>query len=79
MKIFALTSTDLTGLSGPMGTEATSVNWIKYFKSVENARKYAEKDFDGDINWELDDIDGGITSGDLRYVSYNIGEIELED
>ena len=44
-KIFSLTSTNLTHLGGPMGTEYTTTNFIKYFTTVQLAKNYAEADF----------------------------------
>jgi hypothetical protein len=43
--VYSLTSEDLSNLGGPMGCEHTSTNFIKYFKDVEKAKKYAFKDY----------------------------------
>ena len=80
--IFKLVSTDMTHLGGPMGSEYTTTNFVKYFSSVDNAKKHAEKDF-GDqrtepIEWKKKNK-SGFTSGDLRYVMYDIESVVLED
>ena len=84
MKIFALESTDLTHLGGCMGSEYTTTNYVKYFKSIKKAKKFAEKEYDkysdDKIKWHIDDEDQDITtSGDLSFVEYQISEIKTED
>jgi len=83
--VWRLESTNLTHLGGPMGTEYTTTNWNKFFRSIENAKKFAEHDFNMDrgthklkkITWEQ--IDDYLTSGDLAFVSYDIYPVKLED
>ena len=80
MKIYALESENLTGLGGRMGTEHTTTNWIKYFSSIDFAKKYAEKHYKiwnkEPIKWKKDGKE--IISGDLGFVMYIITEIKLE-
>ena len=72
-----LTSENLTNIGRPMGTEYTTTNWDKYFKTVKKAKAYAEKDYREKIKWEKDG--SGITSGDLSYVMYDIKPVKMED
>jgi hypothetical protein len=78
MKIYQLTSENLTGLGGPMGTERTTINWVKPFDSLETAQAYAVNDYEGDeeIEWKKDG-EGKWHSQDLRWVMYYIHEVEL--
>lgn len=75
-ELFTLRSVNLTDLGGPMGTETTWDNYIKYFNSIEAARAYAEKEFGEKIRWAKDG--SGLTSGDLRHVAYDIEKIKIE-
>lgn len=85
--MWELISEDLTGLGGPMGTDNTPINFRKFFKSIENAKKYAEKDYKcGKISWRVskdyvhyNSSKYSVTSGDLGYVMYRIRKIETED
>lgn len=75
LEIYKLTSENLTNLGGPMGSEYTFSNWEKYFTSIESAKKYAEKDYGDKIKWK-----GGKrkpSSGDLRYVMYEIEKLNV--
>ena len=47
--MFQLESENLSGLGGPMGTESTSINWVKPFASLGAAKGYAEKDYSRQI------------------------------
>lgn len=80
--IYILESNDLSGLGGPMGSERIITNFVKYFYSIDNAKKYAEEDYlkykPEPIKWKKA-RNGGITSGDLLFVEYNIGKIKIED
>ena len=79
MKIYQLTSENLSGLGGPMGSERTTINWVKPFESLEAAQKYAENDYEGKdkIKWTKDKKEAQWCSGDLHWVMYHIHEIEL--
>ncbi len=80
MAIYILSSENLTQLGGPMGTERTSINWTKYCKTVEQAKKIAEKDYNksrGPIEWIKEGKDGWRTQ-DLGYVMYHIKKIKVE-
>lgn len=77
MKIYQLTSENLQGLGGPMGTEKTTVNWVKPFESVETAMAYAVNDYEGDEEVKWTKGTAGWHSQDLRWVMYYIHEVEL--
>lgn len=74
--MFCLESEDLTGLGGPMGTEQTSTNFRLYFKTLEDAKAHAEKNYKATIKWNKKD--GEWSSGDLSYVMYHITKIKLQ-
>jgi len=77
--MYELTSTDLTNLGGPMGTESTSENFHKLFASLESAKSAAERDYNqsrGPIKWKRNGR--GWTSGDLGYVMYDIEKVRVE-
>jgi hypothetical protein len=74
-KIYSLTSTNLTGLGGMMGTERTDVNYIKYFTTIEFAKKNAEKEYKKKIDWLKEG--GKVRSGDLRWVMYDIETVKI--
>ncbi len=81
--IYILESNDLSTVGGPMGSERITTNFVKYFYSIDNAKKYAEEDYfnyyagDESIKWKK--TPHGITSGDLRSVEYNIEKTKIED
>jgi hypothetical protein len=80
--IFKLISENLTNLGGPMGTEHTFANWVKYFDSVDNAKEYAMKDYTngGILRWTFEwvmDLNGW-RSPDLGFVMYHINEVKVE-
>jgi hypothetical protein len=85
MFIYELESEDLTGLGGPMGSEQTSTNWRRFFKGIKRAKKVAEDDYKENsepdtrekIRWSTSGE--GLTTGDLRFVMYNIRRIKVED
>ena len=72
--MYSLTSENLTHLGGPMGSEYTTTNWRKYFETLEEAKEYAEKDYNGKekIKWSGSNK---IHSQDLLFVMYQIEEI----
>lgn len=49
--IYKLISENLTNLGGPMGSEYTYNNFVKYFDSIKKAKEYAEKDYGKAIPW----------------------------
>ena len=80
--MFELESENLTGLGGPMGTEETTINWRKFFTTVEKAKEFAEKDYKKkggreEFDWHEDD--GEWCSGDLLFVMYNIRPVKVEE
>jgi hypothetical protein len=77
MKIYQLTSENLQGLGGPMGTERTTVNWVKPFESLETAQAYAENDYEGKEKLKWSKVEKSWHSQDLSWVMYHIHEVEL--
>ena len=89
--MYKLKSEDLSTL-GSMGS-TTRTNFIKYFETVEEAKEYAQNDYDSHnskyrrkaqkIKWKhrLDpprDIDN-YCSGDMGFVMYDIDLLTIED
>jgi hypothetical protein len=73
---FELVATDLTHLGGPMGTEKTYTIFRKAFNSVDDAKKFAEKDHKKrdnreKIQWKCSK-DNTWTSQDLLSHAYEI-------
>jgi hypothetical protein len=80
MNIFELTSENLSGLGGPMGTERTSINYQKPFADLQKAKDFAIKEYGKEIEWRTNTSSGkddGLRSDDLGYVMYYIKETEL--
>ena len=75
--MYKLVSENLTNLGGPMGTEYTFDNWVKYFHSIKNAKKHAENDYGEKIDWKK--TKKRTHSPDLGYVMYQIYPIKFED
>lgn len=80
--MYSLMSENLSGLGGPMGSEHTTTNWVKYFFTKGNAKVYAERDYKEnggteDIKWVR--TNNGIRTQDLGFVMYHIDEIVVED
>jgi hypothetical protein len=77
MKIYQLTSENLSGLGGPMGSERTYNNWVRPYDSHEAAMLAAEIDYNGkeEIQWTKGT--NGWHSQDLGYVMYYINEVEV--
>lgn len=83
LTIFQLTSENLTGLGGPMGTERTWDNWSRPYRDLASAKAAAEVDYNKHagkdaekIIWKHAKPDYWFTQ-DLRFVMYNIYEIEV--
>jgi hypothetical protein len=81
--MYKLTSENLSNLGGPMGSEYTTTNWEKYFKTIPAAKAYAEKDYSksekrSKIKWTRGDVRGSLTSGDLSWVMYDIEPVKCE-
>lgn len=79
--IYELESENLTKLGGRMGTESTSTNWVRYFSSIDKAKKAAEKDYKKNggedvIKWSKSRY--GSSSQDLLFVQYSIQPIKVE-
>lgn len=69
--MFTLTIEDLTHLGSSMGTEYTTSDEY-HFSSIDAAKRYAEKHYNGSrgkIQWKGKTR---LTSGDLGYVMYSI-------
>ena len=75
--MFELTSEDLPILGVPSGSEYTTDNYRKFFKTVAAAKAFAEKEYKKPIKWT--NRDGEYCSGDLNYVMYTIRLVEVED
>ena len=74
MTLYELTIEDMTTL-GHMGSSPT-VKERKMFLDPNDARAYAEADYEKDIKWTAL-RKGSWTSGDLRYVMYSIHAREV--
>jgi hypothetical protein len=83
IQIYSLTSTNLTGLGGPMGTESTTINYIKYFTSGEKAANYAIKEYvkESKRSFGKENLKKLLKREyvDLGYVGYKISKIKLEE
>lgn len=75
--LYQLVSENLSNLGGPMGTEYTTTNYRKFFKTVVAAKKSAEKEYGKRINWTKKK-DGNLRSPDLAYVMYHINAVNVE-
>jgi len=82
--IYELESENLTKLGGPMGTERTSTNWRKFFNSIDNAKKFAQKDYnknskreDTKLKWTEEE--DHIRTDDMGFVMYYIRVVKTED
>jgi len=83
LNLYQLESQDLTTLYS-MGS-IPRTNWVKYFTTVEAAKRYAEKDYKKEaevkkpekIEWSREGKSRWCTQ-DLRFVMYEISEIEVE-
>lgn len=72
---YKLTCEDTRYACGLQGR--VSIKWIKYFKDIDNAKSYSEKELKGFIVWK--NVGSEWTSGDLGNVCYRILEINCED
>ena len=80
MKFYELESENLSGLGGAMGTEKTTINWTKLFRSEKKAKLYAEKDYEKQRNSEetpdpivwTENEDGSFSTQDLSFVMYHV-------
>ncbi len=86
--IYQLMATDLSQLGGSMGTEHTSILFIKFYSSEQAAKKAASDHYKGStryprkFRWIIkkyrDTDDTALWSGDLGHVEYNIQPIKVE-
>jgi hypothetical protein len=82
-KTYVLKSENLTHLGGPMGTEYTYDNWMKYFSDPDKAKAYAEKDYQKEtsskktLRWLKEGK--GFRTEDLLFVMYHVHPVEIED
>ncbi len=78
--MFILIAEDLTGLGGPMGSEATFTIFRKHFRKIENAKATAQLHYNKEepLVWKGDDHNGWLTR-DLGHVMYEIRLIKVED
>jgi hypothetical protein len=80
---YELTSENLTGLGGPMGTERTWTNWKESFKSDKDAQVFALADYNKRTKEKLKALiwvqgrDGNMRSQDLGFVMYHIKKVKI--
>lgn len=85
MTFYTLISENLTGLGGPMGSERTTTNWRKHFRSEENAKKYAEEDYrkkagrPGVRKLKWIETGNAQRTDDLGFVMYHVQPAQFED
>jgi hypothetical protein len=77
MKIYMLESEDVTNVGGPMHLASSSTNWVKPFESLEAAKAFAEKDYNGEREIKWKKTGKRWCSGDLSYVMYTITKEEV--
>lgn len=81
-KIFSLRRENLQNLGGPMGSESTSTDFIRYFTTVEFAKEHALLDFSTGrslaqpFKWKSKKGDK-CNSEDLGFCMYYIEPIEI--
>lgn len=75
--MYNLKSEDLSHLGGPMGSEYTTINYVKTFSTIKLAKEYAETEYGKKIEWKKPI--GVITSGDLAFVMYTIFETKVDE
>lgn len=74
--LYELTSENLTGLGGMMGTERTWNNWHKLFRRVSAAKAFAETDYRRQtrqrekVEWQREGLSW--RTQDLAFVMYHI-------
>lgn len=92
MKVYCLTSENLTNLGGRMGTEYTFPNFKRYFYKKSKAKEAAQEDYNHQmaprfkgnmgspetLRWLKDEIPGDCRSKDLGFVMYHITQINIE-
>jgi hypothetical protein len=82
--LFVLESENLTGLGGPMGSEHTSCNWARYYKTMDKAKLAAKKDYKKECNGKPEEEikwskgKNNCSSQDLRFVMYHISSMKVE-
>ena len=88
MIFYVLTSEDLSGLGGPMGSERTRDNWHKYFLSVDSAKDYARQDYKKQykgpkpktLEWfSSGPLANTLRTQDLGFVMYHVRPAQFED
>jgi hypothetical protein len=84
VKVYELSSENLSGLGGRMGSESSRINWYSFFYSIDAAKQHAEADYGRPIQWgsrNMPTCNGVpnflLCSGDLGYVMYRIRLIEV--
>lgn len=77
--MYKLIKEDLSNQGGPMWKQEPPITvFEKYFHSLKNATKYADKDFGKKITWKKHSS-GAINSPDFGWCTYTIEEINFED
>jgi len=77
MNSYTAIATDLTHLGGSMGTEYTTIIWIKNFKSLKSAKLHCEAHYKSKLTWTTVN-NKCITTGDLGWIMYDIKLLEFE-
>lgn len=78
LAVYQLTSENLTGLGGPMGSERTWDNWSRPYRDLASAKEAAEKDYNKQCSGKPEEKivwtreNGEWHTQDLRFVMYNI-------
>lgn len=82
--VWQLTSENLTGLGGRMGTERTWTNWTQLFRTKELAMKEAQRDLDkhdrGQLRREIEwkKYEDSLSSRDYGHVMYHIQQVTVK-
>jgi hypothetical protein len=76
--MYELVSENLSNLGGRMGTEYTTINYRKFFTTIDGAKKAAEKEYKKKIVWKADKSGEYWRSPDLAYVMYHIRTVRVE-
>lgn len=83
IKIYKLTSLNLTELGGPMGMERVTENFQKYFSNIDSAKSFAQRDYNSKtdakrkILWNKSSKNLS-SSEDLGFVQYTIEKIVVD-
>lgn len=80
--VYVLIAWDLSSVGGPMGTEDVRPIFTKYFGTIAKAKAHAEKYYASrsaeseKIEWDREN--NCWTTGDLRWVSFEVSKEEIK-